>query len=78
MMSAQILPHGTSSDRSPRDKRYDLLFEPVQIAAPRGMKAEGGWAVVCTEHCSIHPTSDDSPHAYASLWNREDIANHLE
>ena len=102
MMSAQILHQDASSDRSPRDKRYDVLFEPVQIgpvtaknrfyqvphctglgrlrprmlAALRGMKAEGGWAVVCTEYCSIHPTSDDFPHAYASLWNRNDIANH--
>ena len=27
------------------------------LAAMRGMKAEGGWGVVCTEYCSIHPTS---------------------
>ena len=26
------------------------------LAAMRGMKAEGGWGVVCTEYCSIHPT----------------------
>ena len=25
------------------------------------MKAEGGWAVVNTEYCSIHPESDDRP-----------------
>lgn len=27
----------------------------------RGMKAEGGWGVVCTGACSVHPSSDDSP-----------------
>jgi len=85
-----------------RDKRYDLLFEPVEIgpvtaknrfyqvphctglgrlrprmlAALRGMKAEGGWGVVCTEWCSIHPTSDDLPHPNASLWNDDDIKDH--
>jgi dimethylamine/trimethylamine dehydrogenase len=85
-----------------RDKRYDLLFEPVEIgpvtaknrfyqvphctglgrlrprmlAALRGMKAEGGWGVVCTEWCSVHPTSDDLPHPNASLWNDDDIKDH--
>ena len=43
------------------------------LAALRGMKAEGGWGVVCTEYCSIHPASDDLPHAYASLWNDKDV-----
>ena len=28
---------------------------PRSLAAMREMKAEGGWAVVCTEACSIHP-----------------------
>jgi dimethylamine/trimethylamine dehydrogenase len=40
------------------------------------MKAEGGWGVVCTEYCSIHPTSDDLPHPYASLWDEGDIKAH--
>ena len=34
---------------------------PRMLAALRGMKAEGGWGVVCTEFCSIHPSSDDLP-----------------
>ncbi|MBT4521641.1 MAG: FAD-dependent oxidoreductase, partial [Halieaceae bacterium] len=38
-------------------------------------KAEGGWGVVCTEYCSIHPTSDPSPFNSASLWDKGDIAN---
>jgi dimethylamine/trimethylamine dehydrogenase len=45
-------------------------------AALRGMKAEGGWGVVCTEYCSIHPASDDLPHPYASLWDQGDIKAH--
>lgn len=47
---------------------------PRASAALRGMKAEGGWGVVCTEYCSIHPTSDDSPYAFLTLWEEDDIA----
>jgi dimethylamine/trimethylamine dehydrogenase len=46
---------------------------PQSSAALRGMKAEGGWGVVCTEYCSIHPSSDDSPHAFLTLWDDSDI-----
>ncbi len=46
------------------------------LAALRGVKAEGGWGVVCTEYCSIHPASDDLPHPYASLWDQGDIKSH--
>ena len=46
---------------------------PKTLAAMRGMKAAGGWAVVCTEYCSIHPTSDDAPYPYASLWDAGDV-----
>ena len=48
-------------------------LRPHMLAGLRGMKAEGGWAVVCTEYCSIHAASDDLPHPYASLWNESDI-----
>ena len=87
-----------------RDKRYDILFEPVSIgpvtaknrfyqvphctgtgwlrprmlAALRGTKAEGGWGVVCTEWCSVHPSSDDLPYPNASLWDQGDIRAHSE
>jgi dimethylamine/trimethylamine dehydrogenase len=44
-------------------------------AAFRGMKAEGGWAVVNTEYCSIHPESDDAPYIQARLWDESDIRN---
>jgi len=47
---------------------------PQSGAALRGVKAEGGWGVVCTEYCSIHPSSDDSPHAFLTLWDDDDIA----
>ena len=48
-------------------------LRPRMLAAMRGIKAEGGWGVVCTEYCSIHPSSDDLPHPYNSLWSQADI-----
>jgi len=48
-------------------------LRPRMLAAFRGMKAAGGWGVVCTEWCSIHPTSDDAPYLNASLWDDADI-----
>ena len=51
-------------------------LRPRMVAALRGIKAEGGWGVVCTEYCSIHPASDDLPHPYASLWDKGDIKAH--
>jgi len=48
---------------------------PQMMAAMRGMKAAGGWGVVCTEYCSIHPSSDDTPFPHASLWDKGDIDN---
>ncbi|MBA4351893.1 MAG: NADH:flavin oxidoreductase [Rhodobacter sp.] len=47
---------------------------PQSGAALRAVKAEGGWGVVCTEYCSIHPSSDDSPYAFLTLWDDDDIA----
>jgi dimethylamine/trimethylamine dehydrogenase len=46
---------------------------PHTLAAMRGMKAAGGWAVVNTEYCSIHPSSDDTPFAHCRLWNDDDV-----
>jgi dimethylamine/trimethylamine dehydrogenase len=48
---------------------------PRTLAAMRAMKAEGGWGVVCTEYCSINPTSDDHPHPFAAMWDDGDLAN---
>jgi dimethylamine/trimethylamine dehydrogenase len=46
---------------------------PQTLAAMRGVKAEGGWGVVCTEYCSIHPSSDDTPYPYCRLWDEDDV-----
>jgi dimethylamine/trimethylamine dehydrogenase len=48
---------------------------PQTLAAMRGMKAQGGWGVVCTEYCSIHPSSDDQPHPFAAIWDDGDRRN---
>ena len=48
---------------------------PQTLATMRGIKAEGGWGVVNSEYCSIHPSSDDTPAPYASLWDEGDVAN---
>lgn len=44
-------------------------------AGLRSIRAEGGWGVVCTGYCSIHPSSDDAPHRYSRLWDEEDVRN---
>ena len=50
---------------------------PNTRAAQRGIKAEGGWGVVNTGYCSIHPSSDDRPLPMARLWSEKDIASHV-
>ncbi len=49
---------------------------PRSLAGLREVKAEGGWGTVCTEYCSIHPSSDDEPFPSASLWDDQDIDRH--
>ncbi|MGH8139006.1 MAG: FAD-dependent oxidoreductase [Steroidobacteraceae bacterium] len=49
---------------------------PRMRAGFRGMKAEGGWGVVCTGYVSVHPTADDSPLPYATLWDDNDVRSH--
>jgi dimethylamine/trimethylamine dehydrogenase len=46
---------------------------PQGVAAMRGLKAEGGWGVVCTEEVEIHHTSDLSPYFEGRIWDDEDI-----
>ncbi len=46
---------------------------PRSEAAHRGMKAEGGWGVVCTQETEIHPSSDLTPANEARLWDTKDI-----
>ena len=83
-----------------RDKRYDILFEPLKIGpvttknrfyqvphcsgmgysrpntinAAREMNAEGGWGVVCTEYCSIHPSANEDPYPQCTLWDEGDVS----
>ncbi len=45
---------------------------PTAMAVMRGVKAEGGWAVVCTEQCDIHPTTETTREI--RLWDDGDIA----
>ncbi len=49
---------------------------PRTLAEMRSVKAQGGWGVVCTEYCSIHPASDDQLHISATLWDDTDIRAH--
>jgi len=49
---------------------------PHTRAAMREVRAEGGWGVVNTGYCSIHPSSDDTPLPYCRLWDDEDIKVH--
>ena len=66
-----------------RDSRFDVLFEPVQIGpvtaknrfyqVPHCCGMGFNWAVVCTEECMIHPSSDYSPEPQARLWDDHDV-----
>jgi dimethylamine/trimethylamine dehydrogenase len=47
--------------------------DPSAEAAMRQVKAEGGWAVVCTEQVEIHPTSDITPFIELRLWDDKDM-----
>ena len=55
-------PHATGMGR----------MRPNSSATLRAIKAEGGWGVVCTEYCSIHPSADEAPFAFLSLWDDDD------
>ncbi|GAB4416897.1 MAG: NAD(P)-binding protein [Anaerolineales bacterium] len=46
---------------------------PKSLAAMRGVKAEGGWGVVCTEEVEIHHSTDLSPFIEGRLWSDDDI-----
>lgn len=49
--------------------------DPTAQAEMRRVKAEGGWAVVCTEEVEIHPTSDITPYIELRLWDEGDVAS---
>ncbi len=46
---------------------------PSAHAAMRGVKAEGGWAVVCPEETGIHPSGDIIPSIELRLWDDHEI-----
>ena len=46
---------------------------PQTLHRAREINAEGGWAVVCTEYCSIHPSANDDPHPQCTLWDEDDV-----
>lgn len=48
-------------------------LRPNAHAAMRGVKAQGGWAVVSTEEAEIHPSSDLSPYPEQRIWDEKDI-----
>lgn len=59
------VPHcvGAGSDR------------PGFQAGFRATKAEGGWAAVFTEACSIAPDSDHEPYTTCRIWDEGDVRN---
>jgi len=56
----------------PQCNGFGHLF-PRSVAAMRGIKAEGGWGVVCTEETEIHYSGDLSPAVEGRLWDESDI-----
>jgi dimethylamine/trimethylamine dehydrogenase len=50
--------------------------DPTAHAVMRGIKAEGGWAVVCTEEVEIHHTTDVGPYVEGRIWDDADIPAH--
>jgi dimethylamine/trimethylamine dehydrogenase len=42
-------------------------------AAHRGVKAEGGWAAVCTEYAPFSPDTDEGPLIAARFWDEDDM-----
>ena len=49
--------------------------KPRSQAAHRAVKAEGGWAAVCTEYAPVSADSDESPYVSAQLLDDDDLAN---
>jgi dimethylamine/trimethylamine dehydrogenase len=47
--------------------------KPWTQAAHRGVKAEGGWAAVCTEYAPFSPESDEAPLVAARFWDEDDM-----
>src|SRR4051812_32358385 len=46
--------------------------KPWSQARHRAVKAEGGWAAVCTEYAAVTPESDETPYVSARIWDDHD------
>ena len=51
-------------------------LRPAGLAEMRGVKAEGGWAVVCSEEVAFHWANDLAPFAEGSLVDDGDLPMH--
>src|SRR4249919_3284950 len=49
--------------------------KPYSQAHHRAVKAEGGWAAVCTEYAAVSPDSDEAPFAHIRVWDEGDRAH---
>jgi dimethylamine/trimethylamine dehydrogenase len=47
--------------------------KPWSQAGHRAVKAQGGWAAVCTEYCTISRESDETPYVSARMWDDHDL-----
>lgn len=70
----------TIGPRTARNRFYQVphcnglgYLHASAMATMRGIKAEGGWAVVNTEQCEIHPSADSSPLVEMRLWDDRDL-----
>jgi dimethylamine/trimethylamine dehydrogenase len=50
--------------------------DPTAHAVMRGVKAEGGWAVVCTEEVEFDQRSDIGGFVEGRIWDDEDVPAH--
>ena len=47
--------------------------DATALATMRAVKAEGGWAVVCSEQAEIHPSSEICPFIELRIWDDQDL-----
>lgn len=47
--------------------------DPSAAAAMRSIKSQGGWAVIFTEQCEMHHSSEITPYIELRLWDDQDI-----
>src|SRR5215471_2637878 len=52
------------------------VLRPGANAAHRAVKAEGGWAALCTESCSIHPEVNQTLSTCTTIWDEGDVIAH--